>query len=106
VAATIDAMTEPPHRAVITRLSADFAAISQQLARVSVDLTELDNLMSERPVPSQAAQYVPPAAPYWPQYPPQYPPQHPAQYPAPIAPQAVPRQPAPPPVRSVTHPTP
>jgi uncharacterized membrane protein len=104
VAATIDAMTEPPHRAVIARLSADFAAISRQLARVSVDLTELDTLMSERssaserPVPPQAAQYVPPVAPYWPQYPPQYPPQHPAQYPSSIAPLVVPRPPAPPPV--------
>ena len=45
-----DAMTEP-HRAVIARLSADFAAISQQLARVSTDLTELDRLLSERPAP-------------------------------------------------------
>ena len=68
-------MTEPPHRAVISRLSADFATISQQLARVSADLTELDRLLSERPpaskpvAPSQPAPYVPPAMPYWPQYP-------------------------------------
>ncbi len=71
-------MTEPPHRAVISRLSADFATISQQLARVSADLTELDRLLSERPpasqpvAPSQPAPYVPPAVPYWPQYPAHY----------------------------------
>ena len=41
-------MTEP-HRAVIARLSADFAAMSQYMARVSTDLTELDRLLSERP---------------------------------------------------------
>ena len=41
-------MTEP-HHAVITRLSADFAAMSQQLARVSADLTELDRLLAEQP---------------------------------------------------------
>jgi uncharacterized membrane protein len=60
-------MTEP--RAVISRLSADFAAISQQLARVSADLIELDRLLAEQPQP-----HTPPAVPYWPpmQYPPQY----------------------------------
>ncbi|HET6736772.1 DUF2339 domain-containing protein [Mycobacterium sp.] len=83
-------MTEP-HRAVIARLSADFAAISQQLARVSADLTELDRLLSERPPAPQpvAAAYAPPAMPYWPQYPPAYPqpPQYPPQYPPqPVAP--------------------
>src|SRR5690349_5220825 len=40
-------MTEP--RAVISRLSADFAAISQQLGRVSADLIELDRLLTEQP---------------------------------------------------------
>ena len=85
-------MTEPPHRAVISRLSADFAAISQQLARVSADLIQLDRLLSEqRPAPQpvapqQPAPYVPPAVPYWPQYLPQYP----AQYPAPPPPHAPP----------------
>ena len=66
------AMTESPHRAVISRLSADFATISQQLARASADLTELDRLLSEQPQPAaqpQATPYVPPAVPYWPQYP-------------------------------------
>ena len=100
-------MTEPPHRAVIARLSADFAAISQQLVRVSADLTELDRLLSEQPaaqpvaqqpVAPQPAPYVPPAAPYWPQYPTQYPPQYPLQYPAPAPPPAAPRPPVPPPV--------
>ncbi len=60
-------MTEP-HRAVIARLSADFASISQQLARVSSDLTELDRVLTGRP--DRCAQ--PAAAPSWPQYPPQY----------------------------------
>ena len=41
-------MTDP-HHAVISRLSADFAAISHQLARVSTDLTELDRVLSQRP---------------------------------------------------------
>jgi uncharacterized membrane protein len=99
-------MTEP-HHAVISRLSADFAAISHQLARVSTDLTELDRLLSERqsPVPAATpaaapapAPYVPPAMPYWPQYPPQYPAQYaPQQYPPQPAPPAAPRPPVPPP---------
>jgi uncharacterized membrane protein len=82
-------MTEP-HRAVISRLSADFAAMSQQLARVSADLTELDRLLSApRPVtPPQPAPYVPPAVPYWPQYLPQYPPPAPRVHipPTPVPP--------------------
>ena len=55
--------------------------MSQQLARVSADLTELDRLLAERPSAPQpapqpvpipqpyvppAAQYAPPPAPYWP----------------------------------------
>ncbi|MBO0680595.1 DUF2339 domain-containing protein [Mycolicibacterium sp. S2-37] len=67
-------MTEP-HRAVIARLSSDFAAISQQLSRVSADLTELDRLLTERPPvaapPPQPAPPVAPApqsAPAWRQY--------------------------------------
>ncbi|HEX4559263.1 MAG TPA: DUF2339 domain-containing protein [Mycobacterium sp.] len=72
-------MTESPHRAVISRLSADFAAISAQLARVSADLIELDRLLAQRPgapqpvAAPQPAPYVPPAVPYWPQYRVQYP---------------------------------
>ncbi|MCH9732547.1 MAG: DUF2339 domain-containing protein [Actinomycetia bacterium] len=76
-------MTEP-HTAVISRLSADFAAMSHQLMRVSADLTALDRILAERrsaaiqppvahprpqnPAPQQPA--PPPARPYWPQYPP------------------------------------
>lgn len=90
-------MTEP-HTAVITRLSAEFAAMSHQLARVSTDLTELDRILTERPspgvppppryaVPSQYAvppqhavppQYAaPPPQQYWPQHRPPPPPIHP-----------------------------
>lgn len=60
-------MTEP--RAVISRLSADFAAISQQLARMSADLIELDRLLTAQPQP-----YARVPVPYWPSasYPPQY----------------------------------
>jgi uncharacterized membrane protein len=77
-------MTEP--RAVISRLSAEFAAISQQLTRMSADLTELDRLLSGQP----SAPYATPAMPYWPPapYPPQYgPPPPPAYVPPPPAPQ-------------------
>ncbi|MCB0950426.1 MAG: DUF2339 domain-containing protein [Mycobacterium sp.] len=55
-------MTQP-HTAVISRLSADFAAISQQLVRVSTDLAALDRLLAGRAVQE-------PAMPYRPQYPP------------------------------------
>ncbi len=71
-------MTEP--RAVIYRLSADFAAISQQLARVSADLTELDRVLSTRPQPVAPA---PTPAPYWPSYPAPYPPPRPPVAPPP-----------------------
>ncbi|HEX3289274.1 MAG TPA: DUF2339 domain-containing protein [Mycobacterium sp.] len=53
-----------PHHAVVTRLSAEFAAMSQQLARVSADLTELDRLLAQS-VPQRAPieqPYVPPVA--------------------------------------------
>jgi uncharacterized membrane protein len=64
------AMTEP-HRALVARLSSDFAAISQYMARVATDLTALDRLLSEQP---PVAQSVPQAypVPYWPQYQPHY----------------------------------
>ena len=85
-------MTEP-HHAVISRLSADFAAISQQLTRVSADLAELDRMLSQgisapRPVP------VPPQpAPVWP---PQYvyapPPPAPPPRQAPPVPQVRPQR--------------
>ncbi|MGE0216233.1 DUF2339 domain-containing protein [Mycolicibacterium sp.] len=84
-------MTEP-HSAVIARLSADFAAISRQLAKVSTDLTELDRILAQRPpetAPAAAPQPAPvppmpvqpPAVPYWPQDPPPYPAQYPPHYP-------------------------
>jgi uncharacterized membrane protein len=79
-------MSEP--HAVISRLSADFTAISQQLQRASVDLTELDRLLADRPA-AQPQPYVPPVVPYWPQ-PVQYsappPPRMPAPRPVPAAP--------------------
>ncbi|MDA2890824.1 DUF2339 domain-containing protein [Mycolicibacterium sp. BiH015] len=87
-------MTEP-HTAVITRLSADFAAISQQLARVSADLVELDRILADRaPAPPVAPPVLapqpvrPPVMPYWPQ---QYAPQ-----PAPFRPYPTPPAPKPP----------
>jgi uncharacterized membrane protein len=84
-------MTEP--RAVISRLSADFAAISHQLARASADLIELDRLLTEQPQPVAEPQpYLPPAMPYWQPVP--YPPQYP-QPPRPpyVPPPAVPKPP-------------
>jgi uncharacterized membrane protein len=98
-------MTESPHRAVVSRLSADFAAMSQQLARMSADLTELDRLLSDQPpqpvaVPAPVAvpqppPYAPPPAQYWPQYPPQYPqysPPPPPMPPPPAPPRARPER--------------
>ena len=69
-------MTEP-QRAIIARVSADFSAISQYMARVSTDLAALDRLLAEQAQPAQVAQPVPqaqpyPPMPYWPQYQPQY----------------------------------
>ncbi|KMO81590.1 hypothetical protein BST22_03050 [Mycolicibacterium chubuense] len=57
-------MTEP-HTAVVARLSADFAALSHQLARASADLAELDRVLGPRPpwpypVPPPPPQYAPP----------------------------------------------
>ena len=81
-----------PHHAVVTRLSADFAAMSQQLARVSADLNELDRLLAERPsVPQAAPQPVPPPMPTPQPYPPLA-----AAYAPPPAPHHWPPQPAPP----------
>jgi uncharacterized membrane protein len=64
-------MTEP-HTAVVARLSADFAALSHQLARVSADLAELDRVLGPRPPwpypvppppPPLPPQYAPPPPP-------------------------------------------
>lgn len=84
-------MTEP-QRAVIARLSADFAAISAYMARVSGDLTELDRLLAHRPEPAPP-QWIP--APYpviaQPQQAPQPRPQHAPAYPSVPPPQPRPR---------------
>src|SRR6478609_72856 len=86
-------MTEP-QRAIIARVSADFSAISQYMARVSTDLAALDRLLSEQAQPAQVVQPVPQAqpypVPYWPQYQPQYP------APVAVSPVAVPSVPKPP----------
>ncbi|MGB3354296.1 MAG: DUF2339 domain-containing protein [Mycobacterium sp.] len=78
-------MTEP-HTAVISRLAADFAGISHQLARVSNDLAALDRILAGRP-PMPA----PPQSGYWPQ-PPQ-PPRPPQAYQPPPPPPFRPPQP-------------
>jgi len=52
-----------PQRAVLARLSQEFAAMSAQMARMSATLNQLD---LNAPEPQQAPQ------PYWPQYPPPY----------------------------------
>ena len=98
-------MTAPQH-AVVSRLSADFAAMSEQFAKVSAGLTELDRILAERPpqqMPQPAAYpvphpmpvpqpYIPPAAvyapppPQWPAPPPVAPP--PRYSPPPAAPKA------------------
>ena len=61
-------MTEP-HTAVISRLSADFAALSHQLARVSADLNALDRILAER-APTPVRQPVAPPQPWYPPPPP------------------------------------
>ncbi len=79
-------MTEP-HRAVIARVSADFSAISQYMARVSADLATLDRMLSEQsqavPVAPPVQQPQPYAVPHQPSYQPQYQPQY-AASPAPV----------------------
>jgi uncharacterized membrane protein len=73
-------MTDP-HHAVIARLSSDFAAISQYMARVSTDLTTLDGLLSEprAPAPQPAPAYVGYPHPYAPPAVPQAPPRPPRE---------------------------
>ncbi len=73
-------MTEP-HAPVVARLSAEFTALSQQLARVSADLAELDRVLTARPTPPPVP--VPP---------PLVPPPVPAYVPPPPAPSRVPRE--------------
>ncbi|TDL05697.1 DUF2339 domain-containing protein [Mycolicibacterium obuense] len=82
-------MTEP-HAPVVARLSAEFTALSQQLARVSADLAELDRILSTRPAPPRPAHapaMAPPPAPP----PPYVPPPVPAYVPRPAPPPAPPR---------------
>jgi uncharacterized membrane protein len=82
-----------PHDAVVSRLSANFASMSVQFAKVSADLTELDRLLSQRPnVPQPAPHPVPP-----PMYIPQpYMPPAAAYPPPPPPPPAPPKEPRPP----------
>ena len=89
-------MTEP-HRAVLSRLSAEFDALSRQMSRVSGELIELDRVittafMAPRPAPPPQPNVVPYPYPQWPHY---NPPVAPAA-PAPAPPPAV-AYPAPPP---------
>ncbi len=93
-----------PHDAVVSRLSANFAAMSEQFAKVSADLTELDRLLGQRPTAPQAAlhpvpppmyipqPYMPPAVVYAPPPPPP-PPMAPPRMTPPPAPQKAPRPP-------------
>jgi uncharacterized membrane protein len=100
-------MTAPQH-AVVTRLSAEFAAMSQQLARVSADLSELDRLLTQPAphpppyMPPVAHNYAPPPvahyapAPVANYAPPPAPPAHVAPPPRPAPPPAAPPPPKPP----------
>ena len=82
-------MTDP-HHAVIARLSADFASLSHQLARVSGELTELGRVLSQSPQAAPAPYWLAPyAAPY--AAPPPSPPPPSPPPPAPAA--AVPKPP-------------
>jgi uncharacterized membrane protein len=84
-----------PHHAVVTRLSAEFAAMSHQLARISADLTELDRLLAQ-PAPPQAPiprPYVPPAVHYAPPPAVHYAPPPAPVTPPPVAPPPTPRMP-------------
>jgi uncharacterized membrane protein len=95
-----------PHDAVVSRLSANFASMSVQFAKVSADLTELDRLLSQRPnVPQPAPHPVPPPMyipqPYMPPAmaypPPPPPPPPPTMAPPPqMPPPAPPKAPRPP----------
>ena len=97
-------MTAPNH-AVVSRLSAEFAAMSEQLARVSADLAELDRLLADRTAVAQPARrirchlrcppaaYMPPAAVYAPQPAPHWPPPPPPRL---TKPPSAPKAPRPP----------
>ena len=78
-------MTDP-HHAVIARLSADFASLSHQLARMSSELTELHRVLSQRPSAAPAPYWPPQSAPHYPQYAPPQPVPPPPPPPAPKPP--------------------
>jgi uncharacterized membrane protein len=52
-----------PHHAVVSRLSADFAAMSEQFAKLSADMTELDRVLADRATVRQPAPLPPPPPP-------------------------------------------
>ncbi|MHA0287185.1 DUF2339 domain-containing protein [Mycobacterium sp. C3-094] len=74
-------MTEP-HAPVVARLSAELIALSQQLARVSADLAELDRTLTARPAPPPPAPQ--PYVPAGPSYVPRPAPLPPPPVPAPV----------------------
>ncbi|MFY9917064.1 MAG: DUF2339 domain-containing protein, partial [Mycobacterium sp.] len=88
-----------PQNAVVSRLSANFAAMSEQFAKVSADLTELDRLLTHRPhIPQPAPQLAPPPVPSPMPFPQPYLPPTVAYAPPPPPPVAPPpRSPLPPP---------
>ncbi len=88
-----------PQNAVVSRLSANFAAMSEQFAKVSADLTELDRLLTQRPhIPQPAPQLAPPPMPSPMPFPQPYLPPTVAYAPPPPPPVAPPpRSPLPPP---------
>lgn len=87
-------MTEP-HRAVITRLSTDFAALSQQFVRISGELRELERVLAVVPQPVPTWQPPHPHAGYAPTYAPPAAVRYPAAAPMPPAPPTAPPGPAP-----------
>jgi uncharacterized membrane protein len=105
----VTGMTEP-HRAVISRLSQEFDALSRQMSRVSGDLAELDRVISAAgPVAQHAAPTPQPPvlhqpAPYWQPHWPQPWPQPWPQYPPPTAPRPMAAPPMGPPAQH--HPAP
>ncbi|MGV0837027.1 DUF2339 domain-containing protein [Mycolicibacterium thermoresistibile] len=93
-------MTEP--HGVLTRLSADFAMISGQLAKVSRDLVELDRILAARSAPAPAPAPMP--VPYWPHHHAAPPPAAAPYFPAPAGPAPPYASPAPPYVSPQTTP--
>ncbi len=95
-------MTAPQY-AVVSRLSANFAAMSEQFARASADLKELDRLLAERPAVPQPAPHPTPSPQPFPPPVAAYPPLPPAAgYLPPPPPIAPPPRPAPRPPRDAS----